>query len=61
MEKNEYEFEFGPVIMVDSMEKAEEISEKMLASPEGTVLGIDIEAAIEMTRFGKLCLIQVFR
>jgi hypothetical protein len=27
---------------------------------KGCVLGIDIEAAVEMSRFGILCLLQVF-
>ena len=44
-------------IITDS-KKANEILEKILQS-EYAVIGIDIEAAVEMSRFGILCLIQV--
>ena len=53
MEKYERQF---PIIT--ESEKGNEILEKILQS-EYAVIGIDIEAAVEMSRFGLLCLIQV--
>ena len=50
-----YERQF-PIIT--ESEKGNEILEKILQS-EYAVIGIDIEAAVEMSRFGLLCLIQV--
>ena len=32
---------------------------KLILKDRGSVIGIDIEAAVEMSRFGILCLIQV--
>ena len=53
MEKYERQF---PIIT--ESKKGNEILEKILQS-EYAVIGIDIEAAVEMSRFGLLCLIQV--
>ena len=53
MEKYERQF---PIIT--ESKKGNEILEKILQS-EYAVIGIDIEAAVEMSRFGILCLIQV--
>ena len=50
-----YERQF-PIIT--ESKKGNEILEKLLQS-EYAVIGIDIEAAVEMSRFGLLCLIQV--
>ena len=53
MEKYERQF---PIIT--ESKKGNEILEKILQS-EYAVIGIDIEAAVERSRFGLLCLIQV--
>lgn len=45
-----------PVITSNS--KANEILDDILSN-ENVVLGMDTEAAVEMSRFGILCLIQV--
>ena len=55
IENFQYQRQFP--IITDS-KKANEILEKILQS-EYAVIGIDIEAAVEMSRFGLLCLIQV--
>ena len=44
--------------IITESKKANEILEKILQC-EYAVIGIDIEAAVEMSRFGLLCLIQV--
>ena len=44
--------------IITESKKANEILEKILQY-EYAVIGIDIEAAVEMSRFGLLCLIQV--
>ena len=44
--------------IITESKKANEILEKILQC-EYAVIGIDIEAAVEMSRFGILCLIQV--
>lgn len=52
----EEKFEEFPVITANS--DANEIIESILMNEEA-VIGIDTEAAVEMSRFGILCLIQV--
>jgi len=46
------------IILIDKAEDLDNIVEKILKD-ENAVIGVDCEAAIEMSRFGKLCLIQV--
>jgi hypothetical protein len=44
--------------LIDSEEEANKILSEIL-NDKGCILGIDIEAAGEMSRFGILCLLQV--
>lgn len=44
--------------VINSTSKANIIIDQILSN-EYAVIGIDIEAAVEMSRFGILCLIQV--
>lgn len=44
--------------VINSIQKANIILDQILSN-EYTVIGIDLEAAVEMSRFGILCLIQV--
>ena len=44
--------------IIEKEEKANEIIYKILEN-EYAVIGVDTEAAVEMSRFGILCLIQV--
>lgn len=44
--------------LISSVNKANEIIDLILLN-DNAVIGVDIEAAIEMSRFGILCLIQV--
>lgn len=45
--------------LISTSSKANEIIDLILLN-DNAVIGVDIEAAIEMSRFGILCLIQVF-
>ncbi len=44
--------------LIDTEEEANKIILQIL-NDKGCILGIDIEAAVEMSRFGILCLLQV--
>jgi len=44
--------------LIDTEEEANKILLTIL-NDKGCILGIDIEAAVEMSRFGILCLLQV--
>jgi hypothetical protein len=44
--------------LIDTEEEANKILLEIL-NDKGCILGIDIEAAVEMSRFGILCLLQV--
>ena len=44
--------------LIDTEEQANKILLEIL-NDKGCILGIDIEAAVEMSRFGILCLLQV--
>jgi len=44
--------------LIDNEEEANKILLQIL-NDKGCILGIDIEAAVEMSRFGILCLLQV--
>jgi hypothetical protein len=44
--------------LIDTEEEANKILVEIL-NDKGCILGIDIEAAVEMSRFGILCLLQV--
>lgn len=45
--------------LITSPFKANQIIERILLN-ESAVIGVDIEAAIEMSRFGVICLLQVY-
>jgi hypothetical protein len=44
--------------LIDNATEANEIL-TIILKDKGCILGIDIEAAVEMSRFGILCLLQV--
>ena len=44
--------------IIEDAEKANQIIDKILEN-EFAVIGVDTEAAVEMSRFGLLCLLQV--
>ena len=44
--------------IIEESEKANQIIDKILEN-EFAVIGVDTEAAVEMSRFGLLCLLQV--
>lgn len=56
MDKNEEETE--NIFIIESDLKANFVIDEILAD-KGCVVGVDVEAALEMSRFGILCLIQV--
>lgn len=61
-ENSEYEamsFDKPPnCFLIDTDEEANKILGDIINN-KGCVIGIDIEAAVEMSRFGILCLLQV--
>lgn len=46
------------IILIDTDHDANSVINMILAD-QGCVVGVDIEAAVEMSRFGILCLLQV--
>ena len=44
--------------LIDTDEEANKILGEIISN-KGCIIGIDIEAAVEMSRFGILCLLQV--
>jgi hypothetical protein len=44
--------------LIDTDEQANKILNEII-NDKGCIIGIDIEAAVEMSRFGILCLLQV--
>jgi hypothetical protein len=44
--------------LIDTDEQANKILTEII-NDKGCIIGIDIEAAVEMSRFGILCLLQV--
>ena len=55
-EEQKYKYIKFPII--EESEKANQIIDKILEN-EFAVIGVDTEAAVEMSRFGLLCLLQV--
>ncbi len=47
------------IIIIDNEKELDILAEKILNDYNNPVLGVDCEAALEMSRFGILCLIQV--
>ena len=44
--------------LIENEKEANEILSQILQD-KGCILGVDVEAAVEMSRFGILCLLQV--
>lgn len=47
------------ISLIDSIEELNKIADIILNDQNNPVIGVDCEAALEMSRFGILCLIQV--
>lgn len=54
----QYEKSQNNCFLIDTEEEANKILGEII-NKKGCIIGIDIEAAVEMSRFGILCLLQV--
>jgi hypothetical protein len=46
--------------LIEEENEANQILNQILQD-KGCIIGVDVEAAVEMSRFGILCLLQVFK
>lgn len=60
IEKEDQNYEKMTFPIIDEESKANEILNEILKN-KLSIIGIDTEAALEMSRFGILCLIQVIK